>query len=287
MLGVSSIRKIMALALFAAAGFAPWHVAMAKIEAAEQYQSETMTAKADAPLASSAALAETIENIDRALSEVKGKKPQEIRQAQEQTGSVLAEAKQPAAFASRDSSYSVLLVLSGLTFCCALVVLGLTLYHNFKTTKAASGAMAEAGSGFKSAPDLPDDGSLKAFDGNVLNREQALAEKLLDVCSTDPVPEYDALIETFNVALKEKFTQAKYEAFVKHVKEKFGDMNEVKFAAFERLDQIDRLTYFANFSKERLVVIRISFTKEGRVERFQLNPYKKQPENSRLGDTQT
>ena len=60
-------------------------------------------------------------------------------------------------------------------------------------------------------------------------------------------------------------------------------MKEVKFIAFERLDQIDRLTYFANFTVERLVVIRVGFTKEGKAEHFQLNPYKKQPENRRLG----
>lgn len=290
MLGASCVRNIIAVALFAVAGLVPWQGALAQEEAVALPQAEVVVEKPAAPSASGAALAEAIEDIDRALTAAEEKQPPKAApqpagspQEQKQAAAEPQESVRPAQAEPQGSGSSLLLALTALTLCCALIALGLTLYRVFKPAKAAGGAKDEAKSKPESSPGLPDDEPLMAFDGNILNREQASAEKLLDVFSAEPVPEYEALAELFSAALKEKFTQAKYEVFEKHVKEKFGDMKEVKFIAFERLDQIDRLTYFANFTIEKLVVIRIGFTKEGKVEHLQLNPYKKQPENRRLG----
>ena len=225
MLGASCVRKIIAVALFAVAGLVPWHGALAQEEAAAGPQTDVAVEKPVAPSASGAALAKAIENIDRALAAAEEKQPPkaapqlaESLQEQKQAAAAPQGAVRPAQTEPQGSDSSLLLTLTALTFCYALIALGLTLCRTFRPAKAAGGAKNEAASKPKSASDLPDDEPLMAFDGNILNREQACAEKLLDVFSAEPVPEYEALAELFSAALKEKFTQAKYEVFEKHVK---------------------------------------------------------------------
>lgn len=120
------------------------------------------------------------------------------------------------------------------------------------------------------------------FDSRVLSKGQDASVEFMNIFFADPLPSYDSIAPLLDNELREKFTEEKYEEFLGSAKDKFGEMLEVKFIAFERLDAYDQLTYFARFSKENMVVIRMGFSKRGRIVYFRLEPYAKKAETPML-----
>ena len=121
------------------------------------------------------------------------------------------------------------------------------------------------------------------FDGCVLSKSQNTGVEFLYLFYADPTPDYSSLAPLLDTELKKKFTESEYASFMQTVKEKFGDMTEVRFIAFERLDAFDQLTYFASFTKEKMVVIRLGFSKRGKMVYFRLEPFNKQNKKGLAG----
>lgn len=114
------------------------------------------------------------------------------------------------------------------------------------------------------------------FDGHVLSREQNAGIEFLNAFYADPVPDYQSFTPLLDSELMKKFTEEDYLSFMDMVKEKFGAVTEIRFVAFERLDAFDQLTYFSSFSIERMVVIRLGFSKRGKIVYFRLEPLSNQ-----------
>lgn len=114
-------------------------------------------------------------------------------------------------------------------------------------------------------------GICMAADGADLNKQQNTAETFVKAFS-QTVPSYNEFTKGFDAQLKNKFNEKTYAALQAQVKDKFGRMKEVKFYSFQRFDQIDRVTYIASFSKEKIVAISLAFNKENKMVDFALSP---------------
>ena len=114
-------------------------------------------------------------------------------------------------------------------------------------------------------------GICMAADGADLNKQQNTAETFVKAFS-QTVPSYNEFTKGFDVQLKNKFNEKTYAALQAQVKDKFGRMKEVKFYSFQRFDQMDRVTYIASFSKEKIVAINLAFNKDNKMVDFALSP---------------
>ena len=114
-------------------------------------------------------------------------------------------------------------------------------------------------------------GICMAADGADLNKQQNTAETFVKAFS-QTVPSYNEFTKGFDAQLKNKFNEKTYAALQAQVKDKFGRMKEVKFYSFQRFDQMDRVTYIASFSKEKIVAINLAFNKENKMVDFALSP---------------
>ncbi len=114
-------------------------------------------------------------------------------------------------------------------------------------------------------------GICMAADGADLNKQQAAAETFIKAFS-QTVPSYNDFTKGFDAQLKKKFNENTYTVLQNQVKDKFGRMKEAKFYSFQRFDQIDRVTYIAAFSKEKLVSINLAFNKDNKMIDFALSP---------------
>lgn len=114
-------------------------------------------------------------------------------------------------------------------------------------------------------------GICMAADGADLNKQQAAAETFIKAFS-QTVPSYNDFTKGFDAQLKNKSNENTYTALQNQVKDKFGRMKEAKFYSFQRFDQIDRVTYIAAFSKEKLVSINLAFNKDNKIIDFALSP---------------
>lgn len=114
-------------------------------------------------------------------------------------------------------------------------------------------------------------GICMAADGTDLNKQQNTAETFVKAFS-QTVPSYNEFTKGFDAQLKNKFNEKTYAALQAQVKDKFGRMKEVKFYSFQRFDQMDRVTYIASFSKEKIVAINLAFNKENKMVDFALSP---------------
>lgn len=114
-------------------------------------------------------------------------------------------------------------------------------------------------------------GICMAVDGADLNKQQNTAETFVKAFS-QTVPSYNEFTKGFDAQLKNKFNEKTYAALQAQVKDKFGRMKEVKFYSFQRFDQMDRVTYIASFSKEKIVAINLAFNKENKMVDFALSP---------------
>lgn len=114
-------------------------------------------------------------------------------------------------------------------------------------------------------------GICMAADGADLNKQQNTAETFVKAFS-QTVPSYNDFTKGFDAQLKNKFNEKTYAALQAQVKDKFGRMKEAKFYSFQRFDQMDRVTYIASFSKEKIVAINLAFNKENKMIDFALSP---------------
>lgn len=110
-----------------------------------------------------------------------------------------------------------------------------------------------------------------AADGGILNKEQAVAEKLTAELSAE-APAYANVAAGFDASLKEKLTEQNFPELLKQVKEKLGRYQEMKFYNFRRYDEADELVYSAKFSKEKEVAASFVFNKSGKLLNFMLTP---------------
>lgn len=122
-----------------------------------------------------------------------------------------------------------------------------------------------------------------AADGNDLNKQQRTAEKFIDAIDGAPVPEYSVIAPLLNEKLEKSLGEKGYANLQKAVQEKFGKMESSKFAAFQRFDQADRVTYTGNFSKEKIVIMIFVFDKQSKMIDFLLTPYR-EPANEAAKD---
>ncbi len=114
-------------------------------------------------------------------------------------------------------------------------------------------------------------GICMAADGADLNKQQNTAETFVKAFS-QTVPSYNEFTKGFDAQLKNKFNEKTYAVLQAQVKDKFGRMKEVKFYSFQRFDQMDRVTYIASFSKEKIVAINLAFNKDNKMVDFALSP---------------
>ena len=115
-----------------------------------------------------------------------------------------------------------------------------------------------------------------AGDGNVLNKEQKLAEAMIGMF--DDSVQYPSIIKGFADEAAKNFTEKVFNDVKKQAKEKYGNMKESKFVAFQRMDQVDIVAYLGSFTKEKIVNLAFIFDKTGKIVNFQFTPVQPQEE---------
>ena len=113
---------------------------------------------------------------------------------------------------------------------------------------------------------------LAANDHKDLAKQQQVAEKFVDVFDVEPAPMYAQVSVGFSANLKKAVTEKAFADLQKQVKQKMGTMKEAKLFAFQRFDQVDRLTYIASFSKEKMVSVVFVFDKQSKLLDFAFTP---------------
>lgn len=117
-----------------------------------------------------------------------------------------------------------------------------------------------------------------AADGGDLNKEQKNAEKFMDAFSVATITEYVSVSSTFSPELTKNLNETTYNELKKQVKQQFGSLKSTKFFRFERFDDLDRVTYIAEFSKEKIVIMSFDFNKNTKLISFNFSKYQA-PEN--------
>lgn len=118
-----------------------------------------------------------------------------------------------------------------------------------------------------------------AGDGSVLNKQQRVVDKFVAAVNADDSSGFAQMSADFAPDLQSKITAADFAAMQKQLKEKFGTQKELTFAAYERFDQGDRLTYLASYSKQKLVRAVYVFDKAGKMTEFVFVPVEIKAEN--------
>lgn len=113
---------------------------------------------------------------------------------------------------------------------------------------------------------------LAANDHKDLGKQQQVAERFMDVFDGEPVPMYSQVSAGFSVNLKKVVTEKTFAELQKQVRVKFGTMKEAKLFSYQRFDQVDRVTYVASFSKEKLVSMIFAFDKQNKLVDFAFTP---------------
>ncbi len=117
-----------------------------------------------------------------------------------------------------------------------------------------------------------------AADGGDLNKEQKNAEKFMDAFGVATITEYVSVSSTFSPELTKNLNETTYNELKKQVKQQFGSLKSTKFFRFERFDDLDRVTYIAEFSKEKIVIMSFDFNKNTKLISFNFSKYQA-PEN--------
>lgn len=117
-----------------------------------------------------------------------------------------------------------------------------------------------------------------AGDGSDLNRQQRIADKFAAVLSASDASGLAQVTGDLAPAMAQKITAENMLALQKEMREKLGRQKESKFAAYERFDQGDRITYLASYSKEKLVRVIYTFDKENKLVEFLFVPVQMQEE---------
>ena len=105
-----------------------------------------------------------------------------------------------------------------------------------------------------------------------LAKQQAVAERFLDVFDAEPAPLFAQVSAGFNPKMKEAITEKAFTDLQKQVKQKLGTMKEAKFYAYQRFDQADRVTYIGSFTKEKMVSIVFVFDRQNKMADFAFTP---------------
>lgn len=108
--------------------------------------------------------------------------------------------------------------------------------------------------------------------GAILNKEQDAAERLLEAFAGEAADAYRSLEAHLAEKLRLKFTEKEYRAYRDQVAARFGLLAEAKFSAFEKFDNGDKVSYLAAFTKEKVVLVSVSFSKAGKITRFLMTP---------------
>ena len=116
-----------------------------------------------------------------------------------------------------------------------------------------------------------------ADDHKALGKQQQVAERIMDAFDGEPVPLYAQVRAGFSANMKKAVTEEAFAELQKQVKQKFGTMKEAKFFTFQRFDQVDRVTYIASFTKEKIVSMIFAFDKQNKLVDFAFTPVQ-QPE---------
>jgi len=116
-----------------------------------------------------------------------------------------------------------------------------------------------------------------ADDHKALGKQQQVAERIMDAFDGEPVPLYAQVSAGFSANMKKAVTEEAFAELQKQVKQKFGTMKEAKFFTFQRFDQVDRVTYIASFTKEKIVSMIFAFDKQNKLVDFAFTPVQ-QPE---------
>lgn len=118
-----------------------------------------------------------------------------------------------------------------------------------------------------------------AGDGSVLNKQQRVVDKFVAAVNAADSSGFAQMSADLALDLQSKITAADFAAMQKQLKEKFGTQKELTFAAYERFDQGDRLTYLASYSKQKLVRAVYVFDKAGKMTEFVFVPVEIKAEN--------
>jgi hypothetical protein len=72
--------------------------------------------------------------------------------------------------------------------------------------------------------------------------------------------------------LKKSVSERTYKKLPAEVKEKFGNVKDVNFRAFEKFEQEDRVTYLATFDKQPVAAIIFVFDKNQKLVNYVFTP---------------
>ena len=111
-----------------------------------------------------------------------------------------------------------------------------------------------------------------ASDGSDLNKEQKIAETFMGVFTKEQAPEYAVVSKDFSDNLKKSVSERTYKKLPAEVKEKFGNVKDVNFRAFEKFEQEDRVTYLATFDKQPVAAIIFVFDKNQKLVNYVFTP---------------
>jgi hypothetical protein len=110
-----------------------------------------------------------------------------------------------------------------------------------------------------------------ADDHKALGKQLAVAEKMMDAFDGEPVPLFAQVSAGFSPNLKKAVDEKAFTDVKKQVRQKFGVMKEVRFVDFQRSTKVDRVTYVASFSKEKIVSMIFFFDKQNKLLNFSFN----------------
>ena len=110
-----------------------------------------------------------------------------------------------------------------------------------------------------------------AGDGNDLNKQQKIVDKFVAALTVADDSGYAGAAAGVKA----------FAALQKQVKDTLGTMKEMKFVAYERFDQGDRLTYLGSYSKQQLVRVIYGFNKEGKLTEFIFAPVEVQKQEQK------
>ena len=113
---------------------------------------------------------------------------------------------------------------------------------------------------------------MAANDGTDLNRQQRVVDRFMEVLGAVDNSGYVQLKNDFVPDLQKQITADKFEEMRQQMSTNFGKVQEVRFVAYERFDQGDRLTYLANYSRQQIVRLVYNFDKAGKITEFLFVP---------------
>ena len=113
---------------------------------------------------------------------------------------------------------------------------------------------------------------MAANDGTDLNRQQKVVDRFMEVLGAVDNSGYVQLKNDFVPDLQQQITAGKFEEMRQQMRNNFGIVQEVRFVAYERFDQGDRLTYLANYSRQQIVRLVYNFDIAGKITEFLFVP---------------